>query len=924
DQQIAQSIWIAAWSDKDVAHEVEISDIIREYGIGGLIFFQGNAPKQAELTNYYQRISKVPLAIAMDAEWGIGMRLTNVDKYPYQMTLGAIKNDSLIYHFGRAVAMQFKRLGMHVNLAPVADINNNPKNPVINYRSFGEDRENVSAKTIMYMKGLQDYRILATAKHFPGHGDTDVDSHEDLPRISHSRERLESTEIYPFRRLINEGSGAVMTAHLNLPSLDSTSGLPSTLSPAIIKELLGKQLGFKGLVITDAMNMQGVTKYFKPGEADAKALQAGNDVVEFVLLVKAAIDETRNYVNTKKIRPEEIALKCRKILAMKYWAGLSENKKIDAGNIDQELSPESSKALIRDLYANALTVLNNNQNVIPLKNLDKIKIATIAVNSKKITSYQLQIDKYLNGDHYTFDPSEAKTADSLLRKLAGYDIVIAGVYGLDQRPQRGFGITAEMNDFLTRLSANQKTILTWFGNPYGLAKISAMETVDGLILAYQENKDTEELSAQLIFGGIGARGSLPVTINNKWKSEDGILTPGNLRLQFGIPESAGVSSAMLNSKIDSVVNASLAAKAFPGCVVMVARKGTVIFHKAYGYQTYDKRTPVKDDDLFDLASVTKVSSSLPGFMLLNTEGRFSPDNTLGSYLPYFRKSNKDNLVMRDVLTHQAGLTPFIPFYRYTTKPDGSYKRHTCSPVYSEKYPVLIAHNAYLYKNYRNKMWKQIKKSKLGEKKYTYSDLTFIITPQIIENITGQKWNEFVTDNIFKKIGANDLVFNPYKKYPLSRIIPTEYDSTFRKQQLQGTVHDEMAGMLGGISGHAGLFATSNDLMKLMELYRRMGNYGGEQLIGHDVLAEYTSVQFPENENRRGLGFDKPMLNNSQLPPGKAYPAKDASQSSFGHTGYTGTFVWVDPEKEVSLVFFSNRVYPTRNNNLISDLSVRGS
>jgi beta-glucosidase-like glycosyl hydrolase/CubicO group peptidase (beta-lactamase class C family) len=923
DQQIAQSIWIAAWSDKDVAHEVEISDMIRQYGVGGLIFFQGNATKQAELTNYYQSISKVPLAIAMDAEWGIGMRLINVDKYPYQMTMGAIRNDSLIYYFGKAVALQFKRLGMHVNLAPVADINNNPNNPVINYRSFGEDREKVSSKTIMYMKGMQDYGILATAKHFPGHGDTDVDSHEDLPRISHPHERLENTEIFPFRKLINEGSGAIMTAHLNLPSLDSTSGLPSTLSPVIIKDLLGKQLGFKGLIITDAMNMHGVTKYFKPGEADAKALQAGNDVIEYVLLVRAAIDETRNYINSKKISPEEIALKCRKILAMKYWAGLSENKKINAGNIDEELSPASSRALIRDLYANALTVLSNNQNIIPLKNLDKLRIATLAINRNRTSPFQIQIEKYLKADHFTIDPANKEASSSLLKKLAGYDIVISAVYGLDQRPQRGFGITPELISFIDLLVKNQKTIVTWLGNPYGIAKIPALGNTDGLILAYQENRDTEELSAQLIFGGIGARGSLPVSINEKWISEFGIITPGNLRLQYGIPEAAGLSSSVLNYKIDSIVNNALMAKAFPGCVVMAARKGIVVFHKAYGYQTYDKRTQVKEDDLFDLASVTKVSSSLPGFMLLDSEEKFSPDNSLGSYLSYFKKSDKEDLLMREIFTHQAGLTPFIPFYRHTTKEDGSYKRHTCSPVYSEKYPVMVAHNVYLYKNYRNRMWKEIKKSKLGEKKYNYSDLTFIITPQIIENITGVKWNDFVTDNIYKKIGANDITFNPYKKYPLSRIIPTEYDSLFRKQQLQGTVHDEMAGMLGGISGHAGLFATSNDLIKLMELYRRMGNYGGEQLIGHDVLAEYTSVQFPENDNRRGLGFDKPNLNNSQLPPEKTYPAKDASQSSFGHTGYTGTFVWVDPEKEVTLVFLSNRVYPTRNNNLISELSVRG-
>lgn len=924
DEQIAQCIWIAAWSDKDIAHEFETSEIIKKYGIGGVIFFQGTAAKQAELTNYYQRISKVPLLIAMDAEWGTGMRLNNVDRYPYQMTLGAIKNDSLIYQFGKAVALQFRRLGMHVNLAPVADINNNPENPVINYRSFGEERENVATKTIMYMKGMQDNGILATAKHFPGHGDTDVDSHEDLPKISHPRSRLEEIEIYPFQKLINEGAGAIMTAHINLPSLDTTSGLPSTLSPVIIKELLKQQLGFKGLVITDAMNMQGVTKYFKPGEADARALLAGNDVVEFVLNVEAAINEIKNYLNAKKIRPEELSLKCRKIIALKYWAGLSEKRIINPENINEDLSPAASKALIRNLYASALTVLNNNQNLLPLKNLDKIRIATVAVNRKAITPYQVQIGKYLKADHYNIDPSDKDEVSSLLKKLVEYDIVMAGVYGLDQRPQRGFGITTEMTSFIDQLVVNQKTIVTWFGNPYGIAKIASLEQADGLILAYQENIDAEELSGQLIFGGIGAKGALPVTINNKWKSEFGIITPGNLRLQYGIPESAGISSSVINHKIDSIVNAALKAKAFPGCVVMAARKGIVVFHKAYGFQTYDDRTPVRDDDLFDLASVSKVSSSLPGFMVLDTEDKFSPDNTLGSYLPYFNKSNKGDLVMRDIFTHQAGLTPFIPFYRFTTKEDGSYKRHTCSPVYSNKYPVMIANNVYLYKNYRKKMFAEIKKSKLGEKKYNYSDLTFIITPAIIENITGQNWVEFVTDNIYRKIGANDLTFNPYWKYSLSRIIPTEYDSLFRKQQLHGTVHDEMAGMLGGISGHAGLFATSNDLMKLMELYRRMGNYGGEQLIGHDVLKEYTSVQFPANDNRRGVGFDKPMLNNSQLPPESAYPAKDASPSSFGHSGYTGTFVWVDPEKEISYVFFSNRVFPTRNNNLISDLSVRGS
>jgi beta-N-acetylhexosaminidase len=922
DQQIAQCIWIAGWSDKDVSHEVEISDIIRKYGIGGIIFFQGTAEKQVELTNYYQKISRVPLIFAMDAEWGIGMRLSNVEKFPYQMTLGSVKNDSLIYQFGKTVASQFKRMGMQINLAPVADININPLNPVINFRSFGENRENVALKTIMYMKGMQDNGVIATGKHFPGHGDTSVDSHLDLPLITHSRARLDSIELYPFRKLIGEGIGSIMTAHLNLPSLDTSSGLPSTLSPVIIKDLLKSQMGFRGLVITDAMNMKGVTKYYKPGEADARALAAGNDVVEFVTDVEAAIKETKSYILSKKLTNEDIALKCRKILAMKYWSGLNKLQMINDENIEKDLSPMTSRALIRDLYANALTVLNNNQNILPVKNLQNIKIATLAVNRDKISLFQQRIAKYHLADHFFIDTENPEACTEILKKLTGYDIVIAGIFDLDQRPNIGFGIKTGENEFIGKLIENNKTIITWFGNPYGIDKMQSLRNADGLLLAYQENEYTEDLSAQLIFGGIGARGALPVSINENWPSDFGIITPGNLRLQYGIPENAGMSSEILERKIDSIANSGLNSKAYPGCEVMVARKGIVVFQRTYGYQTYDNRIPVQEDDLFDLASVTKVSAALPGLMLLDTEGKFSPDETLGSYLPYFKNSNKGNLLMRDILTHQAGLTPFIPFWKETIKKDGKFRRNIFDHEYQEKYPLAVAQGLYINKNFRKKMFSEIKKSSLGEKKYVYSDLTFIITPEIIEVLTGQKWYDYVAANIYKKIGAYDIGFNPYHKYPLSRIVPTEYDSLFRKQLLQGTVHDETAAMLGGISGHAGLFATANDLMKLMELYRRMGEYGGEQLIGRDVLQEYTRVQFPENKNRRGLGFDKPLLNNSELTQKEAYPTKGASPESFGHSGYTGTFVWIDPVHEISYIFFCNRVYPTRNNSLLSDLNIR--
>jgi len=922
EQQIAQCIWIAGYSNREVSHEVEVSDIIRKYGIGGIVFFQGTASKQAELTNYYQKISKVPLLITIDAEWGIGMRLDNIEKFPYQMTLGAIENDSLIYRFGKAVAMQFKRLGIQMNLAPVADININPGNPVINYRSFGEERERVVAKAVMYVKGMQDNGIVATGKHFPGHGDTNVDSHFDLPLITHSRERLDSIELYPFRRLIEEGISSVMTAHLNLPSLDTTSGLPSTLSPSIINGLLKKELGFKGLVITDAMNMQSITKYFIPGEAGAKAFQAGNDVAEFVTDVEATIRETKKYISENKLTTYEIAQKCRKVLALKYWSGLGSIKAIDKKNIDAEISSHSNISLIRELYANAITLLNNREDLIPLKNIDDVRIATVALNRKSASVFQNSISKYYHADNYFLDPADTAAVRKLLKKLSGYDLVFAGVYGLDQRPNLGFGIKPELTGFIDSLISANKTVITWFGNPYGIDKIKSLQNADGLILAYQENDYTDNLSAQLIFGGIGASGKLPVTINENWKSGFGIVTQGNQRLQYGYPESAGLSSEILYRKVDSIVNAGIISGAFPGCELGIARKGVVVLLKSYGYQTYENRILVKEDDLYDIASVTKISATLPGLMLLDTEGKFSPDETLGFYLPEFRKTNKGNIVMRDFLTHQAGLTPFIPFWKETLKDDGSYKRKIYEPVSEKKYPVEVAPGLYINKNYSKKIFTEIKKSPLGEKKYVYSDLAFIISPLIIEKLAVQKWDQYVTDNIYKKIGAFDIGFNPYLKYPLTRIVPTEYDSLFRKQQLHGTVHDEGAAMLGGISGHAGIFATANDLLKLMELYRRMGEYGGEQIIGRDVMEEYTSVQFPENKNRRGLGFDKPLLNNTELSEKEAYPVKSASPSSFGHSGYTGAFVWVDPEKEISYVFLCNRVYPTRNNNLLSDLNIR--
>jgi len=837
-EKIGQLVWIKAYSDGDIGQDVWMSDIIKKSEAGGIILSEGfTADKQTEMLNYFQKITRVPLLIAEEGECGLKMTLDEIVKFPCRMTLGAIRNDSLIYRMGKSVANQFKRAGIHVALSNLSDANNKQQNPISDCRSFGENPENTNRKILMYMNGLQDDSIVTAVKY------------------------------------------------------------------------------------SDCKSDAGMEYYLKGGEG---LLAPGEEfgVPEYSENPEQTIIRISEGIKKGLISQDAIDKKCRIVLAAKYLAGLHRYSFINKEKLENELKHPSSKALVRDLYANALTVLRNENNILPLKNLEKTRIASVSVNKYKTTLFQDRISDYQPSDNYFIDPSDSKAVDDLLIKLSQYDIVIAGIYRTDNCDKERFRISPGMKGFLDKLINNNHTIITWFGDPFMIDSIRSLKDSEGLVLAYQQNVFTEDLSAQLIFGGIGASGTLPVTINEEWSSGFGIVTQGNLRLQYGLPENAGMSSEFLSRRIDSIVKIGLNAGAYPGCEVMVARKGIVVFHKAYGFHTYENRIPVRKDDLYDLASVTKVSATLAGLMLLDSEDKFSPEKKLGDYLPDFRKTNKGDLLMKDLLTHQAGMRAWIPFWMETVKRDSSFKRNIFSHASSAKYPLKVADNLYINRNYSKKIFKEIKKSPLGEKKYVYSDLTFIISPGIIENLTGEKWYDFVTENIYHRLGAFDICFNPYHKYPLSRIIPTEYDSLFRRQLLHGTVHDEGAAMLGGISGHAGLFATANDLMKLMELYRRMGQYGGDQVISKDVLEQYTRVQFPENKNRRGLGFDKPLLENEELGPKEAYPAKSATNQSFGHSGYTGTFVWIDPVYEISYIFFSNRVYPTRNNNLLSDMNIR--
>ena len=919
-ERIAQLIMVAAYSNRDNAHKEEILKLINEQKIGGLIFFQGDPETQLKLMNDYQLASEVPLLGAIDAEWGLGMRLDNTISYPYQMALGAIRDDSLVYDLGKEVARQIKRTGLHLNFAPVVDVNNNPNNPLINYRSFGENKKNVSEKGIAYMRGMQDANLLTTAKHFPGHGDTDTDSHYALPQINHPFERLDSLEMYPFKELIDAGIGGVMVAHLNIPALDST-GVPSTLSKSIITGILKDSLGFEGLIVTDAMNMKGVTKGNEPGIVDKDAILAGNDLLEFTEDVPKAIEEVNKAIKQGLISQKQLDERVRKILAVKQWVGLNEFKAQSPKNILKEINTAEANFLNRKLVEASLTVLKNEKSILPLRKLDTLKIASVSFGASKQTEFQKTLNLYTEVKNFQLKADvKASEIEKIKEKLSEYNLVIGGIHDDSRFPRNTMKFSKPVQDFIAELAAKELTIFSYFKNPYSINKLDKIENAAGLILTYQDTKTTQDLAAQLIFGGVGANGRLPVSIGEKFKSGDGMDVKGKIRFKYTLPEDAGMNSEKLFGGVDSLMQEAIKKKATPGGQILVAKDGKIVLHKAYGYHEYSDTIKVKKTDLYDLASVTKISSALPALMKLQDEGKFDLEAGIDDYLPYFKNSNKAGVPFRQILTHQARFKPWIPYWKNTLRKNGSFKWYTFKKDSSARFPIKVSEDLWLHRNYQKKMFKAIKKSELeDEAKYKYSGLTFYLLPSIVEEISGEDFRKYINENFYDKLGATTLGYNPLERFEKSRIVPTEHDYLFRKKTIHGMVHDEGAIMMGGVSANAGLFSNANDLAKLMQMYLNMGEYAGERYIEEETLKEWSTAQFPENDNHRGVGFDKPYL---EYKGESSNTAKDASKASFGHTGFTGIYAWVDPEEDLLYLFLSNRVLPSRENTRLYQLNTR--
>lgn len=920
DEKIGQLFMVAAYSNRDAAHERELLQLISQYNIGGVIFFQGGPLRQAHMYNRLQSASRIPLWTGIDGEWGLSMRLDSTIRFPYQMTLGAIENDSLIYAMGAEIARQAKRVGVHVNFAPVVDINNNPANPVINFRSFGENKERVTRKSLAYMQGMQDHGILANAKHFPGHGDTDTDSHLALPVIKHSVERLKNVELYPYKPLFDRGLASVMVAHLSIPALDSTPNLASTLSPKVVNGLLKKEMGFKGLVFTDALNMKGVANYYKPGEVDLMALKAGNDVLLFAEDVPKAMKAIRDAIAAGTYSEQELDKSVKKILMAKAYLGLNRKTLLDTDGIHADLNNPQALHLKKKLSEAAITLVQNRDGIIPLKKLDQRTIAVVTLGGNG-TVFKNRLSKYTQftalESSSAPSPAEAKT---LREQMLKHRTIIVNVEGTNNRPGKNFGLTTEAIALIESVAAEREVILVHMGNPYALAKLKKPELLAAILVGYQDESYLSRAAAEALMGAIPISGKLPVSVGAYFPAQTGIRITDISRLYYSNPLELGLPFTAFD-RIDSIVIDGLKKRAYPGCQVLVAKSGKVIYHKSFGFHTYEDVVPVRNTDIYDIASITKIAASTVSLMKLQDLGKFDLDQSIGYYMPEIPDGNPYKpLVMRKVMAHVAGLPAWVPFYTKTLK-NGEPKPSVYTAVQSDEFPLKVAHDLYIRKDVSDSIMTKILATPLRkDDSYKYSDIGYYFVKEIVGRQSGTTLDRFAYEQIYKPLGLNTMGYFPLDKFPKDRIVPTEYDTYFRKQLIHGDVHDPGAAMLGGAGGHAGLFSNAEDLAVLMQMLINGGTYGGQRILKEETVEEYTRCQYCENElddNRRGAGFDKPFLQDGPGPT-----CKCVTFDSFGHSGFTGTITWADPVEDIVYVFLSNRVYPTAENNRLAKMDIR--
>lgn len=922
DQKIAQLMIIRAHSNMGQDHAKKVSSLIKQYNVGGLCFFQGGPVRQALLTNQYQQLAQTPLLITIDGEWGLGMRLDSVISLPRQLMLGAVQDSQWAYRYGKVLGQQCKRMGIHVNYAPVVDVNNNPANPVINDRSLGQDREKVAKFGIQVVKGMQDEGVMACAKHFPGHGDTETDSHHDLPVIRKSRSQLDSLELYPFRELFKNNVASVMVGHLFIPSIDARPNRPTSLSVENVTTLMRQELNYMGLSFTDALEMKGVTKFFPSSQPSVEALLAGNDMLCLPEDIPGSIAAIKKAIRNRVLSWELIDARVKRVLIAKYLYGLSSLQPIDTAHLAEDLNAPV-KGLIAEIATHSITLLRNEGSLLPLnkstltflsKSANKpLRVAYVAIGIDSANTMASRMKNEFGADlfffNYKADAGNVLSKSELIKR--SYDYIVVGVHNYSRRPAKNFGISDPAMDFAKRLLQAPNSTLLLFGNPYAGNNFCDAER---MLVCYEDHPLIHDAAFDILTGKKMPEGKLPVTICDAFPYGSGMsysVSPVFPRFYL---------SETLFTSVDSIIFSAIEQQAMPGCVVLAAKDGKVIFEKAYGTMTYEKEQPVTPASVFDMASVTKICATTLAVMKLYDEGKLDLKKKISDYLSWTKGNPKGNLTIKELLVHEGGLKSWIPFHYYVTD---TIRKELRSGYFSDQsregYRLQVANELFVRNNWTEAMFSYILHSEMTEKgRYVYSDNDFIFLGKIVEKITGVDLDAYVRQTFYEPLNLHNTGFLPLRCIAADAIVPTENDTLFRKQLLRGYVHDQTAALFGGISGHAGLFSSAYEIGVLMQMLLNGGKIGTQTFIKKETVELFTSYQ--SSVSRRGLGFDKPEKDNQTRT--EPYPSVYMSSSTFGHTGFTGTATWADPNNGFVFVFLSNRVHPNMNNPLLSTLSVR--
>ena len=895
------------------SNKQNISDAVKGYGIGGLLFSGGEIGKQIELTNYAQSMAEIPLLITFDGEWGLAMRLKGTPSFPRNRVLGCIQNDTLLYEYGKEVARQLREIGVHVNFAPVADIDNNPKNPVINTRSFGSDRENVARKVVAYSRGLQDGGVLAVCKHFPGHGDTEVDSHKSLPVLPFTRERLDSIELYPFRKAIEAGVGGMMVGHLNVTSLDNKA---ASVSHAVVTELLKNELHFSGLVFTDALEMKGISS--NP-YVSAQALIAGNDMVLAPRNLKRELDGVLKAVKEGKITEDEINEKCRKVLTYKYAFGIDRRPVVAKEGVMARINKSYTNDLMNRIKTSAVTVIKDSDEMLPL---DLSLSGTVVLNVSSTLSETYPFYNQINDTYpVTWLHANLDSLQYLKKKITPAQRIIVAVY------------TSKVDKYkkvLAELAKGKPTILICFNSHKVLQKLDdVVAQSSAVVLAHSDDKPVQKFVAEMLLGNKRVDGRLSVDYNDEYKAGLGVVVDPDKPRRYK-PEEFGMDSKGL-ARIDSIAMYGIENGAYPGCHVLVWKNGYPVYNKCFGTHTYESDRKVKENDLYDLASLTKTTATMLAVMKLYDDGKLNLTDKISNYVPEMKSTNKENITIQELLYHESGLPAYLPFYKkaidtksckggmYKKYKDANHSVKVANNLYictnysflsewvsdkeTSEYSLKVSDNMYIKPEFKSVILKEIADTPLKGHSYRYSCLNFMLLKEAVENISGMPMDEFLEENFYKPMGLVHTMYNPLKRYSKDEIIPTVKEDFLRKGPVHGYVHDEAAAMLGGVSGNAGLFSTAKEVATIYQMLLDKGVMGDRRYLTRATCELFLTMK--SKNSRRGLGFDKP----DKEKPENGYCAPETPASVFGHTGFTGTCAWADPDNDLVFVFLCNRIYP---------------